>query len=172
MIILIHWSNPQLSLEGGIPATAERKKDPTEGSRESFRHGPEEDDGHHRTVREHRLPKPAKSPTKTLLYNINSKAFLWNLYWCFCFHNIRTRRDRIALLCAELPRDTFQYRSLNLKSPSQDRSSSLSPARRRDSTDSGRALGIIRHLDGESAIKKKSILGFTYMYVQCTGTAE
>jgi len=66
---------------------------------------------------------------------------------------------------AVLPRDTFQYRSLNLKSPSQERSSSAhargpiaahaqSPSAQplwRDSPDSGRALGIIHSLDGESA---------------------
>jgi hypothetical protein len=66
---------------------------------------------------------------------------------------------------AVLPRDTFQYRSLNLKSPSQERSSSAqargpiashaqSPSAQplwRESPDSGRALGIIHSLDGESA---------------------
>jgi hypothetical protein len=68
-------------------------------------------------------------------------------------------------MSAVLPRDTFQYRSLNLKSPSQERSSSAhargpiaahaqSPSAQplwRDSPDSGRALGIIHSLDGESA---------------------
>jgi hypothetical protein len=56
----------------------------------------------------------------------------------------------------ELPRDSFQYRSLNLKSPSQERSSNLAGQRWRDSLDSGRAMEIARHLEGKQSYQMAS----------------